>query len=70
MRIWISGGGTAGHVYPALTVLEAGADEDADVLWIGTAGALEAGIVTAPRDHVRRRRRRPAGGHRTATVRA
>jgi UDP-N-acetylglucosamine--N-acetylmuramyl-(pentapeptide) pyrophosphoryl-undecaprenol N-acetylglucosamine transferase len=45
MRIWISGGGTGGHVYPALTVLEASGAEVADVTWLGTPDSLESRIV-------------------------
>lgn len=44
MRIWISGGGTAGHVYPALTVLDALA-APAQVAWLGTADSMEASIA-------------------------
>lgn len=47
MRIWISGGGTGGHVYPALTVLDAGGPEATDVLWLGRAEGIEATIIRA-----------------------
>jgi UDP-N-acetylglucosamine--N-acetylmuramyl-(pentapeptide) pyrophosphoryl-undecaprenol N-acetylglucosamine transferase len=46
MRIWISGGGTAGHVYPALTVLGASTSEQLAVTWFGRPGSLEEAIVT------------------------
>jgi UDP-N-acetylglucosamine--N-acetylmuramyl-(pentapeptide) pyrophosphoryl-undecaprenol N-acetylglucosamine transferase len=45
MRIWVSGGGTAGHVYPALAAIEAGGAEVADVLWLGTAAGMEGAMV-------------------------
>ncbi|MFN2114525.1 MAG: UDP-N-acetylglucosamine--N-acetylmuramyl-(pentapeptide) pyrophosphoryl-undecaprenol N-acetylglucosamine transferase [Anaerolineae bacterium] len=45
MRVWISGGGTAGHVYPALTVLEAAGPELSEPLWVGTASGMEASIA-------------------------
>jgi UDP-N-acetylglucosamine--N-acetylmuramyl-(pentapeptide) pyrophosphoryl-undecaprenol N-acetylglucosamine transferase len=47
MHLWISGGGTAGHVYPAFTVLDA-LDGEADrVTWIGRGAGMEAGLVAA-----------------------
>jgi UDP-N-acetylglucosamine--N-acetylmuramyl-(pentapeptide) pyrophosphoryl-undecaprenol N-acetylglucosamine transferase len=49
MRVSISGGGTAGHVYPALTVLRTAANRVADVTWIGTAGSLEEQLVQRER---------------------
>ncbi|MFC2030412.1 glycosyltransferase [Chloroflexota bacterium] len=54
MKLVVSGGGTGGHVYPALTVIEtllstpAGARSQLrsdDVLWVGCRGGLEEGIV-------------------------
>ncbi|MCE5204322.1 MAG: undecaprenyldiphospho-muramoylpentapeptide beta-N-acetylglucosaminyltransferase [Actinomycetia bacterium] len=46
MRFLLSGGGTAGHIYPALTVasLLAGGARD-DVLFVGTPDGLEARLV-------------------------
>ena len=45
MRILMSGGGTAGHVYPALTVAEQFAAAPDEVLFVGTPDGLEARIV-------------------------
>ncbi|GBD13252.1 UDP-N-acetylglucosamine--N-acetylmuramyl-(pentapeptide) pyrophosphoryl-undecaprenol N-acetylglucosamine transferase [bacterium HR24] len=51
MRLVLCGGGTGGHIYPALSVLEAltqelGLDNDLDVLYLGQAGALEDELVS------------------------
>ena len=47
MRFWIVGGGTGGHVYPALAVARAlqAAAPDAALTWIGSVGGMEAQIV-------------------------
>jgi UDP-N-acetylglucosamine--N-acetylmuramyl-(pentapeptide) pyrophosphoryl-undecaprenol N-acetylglucosamine transferase len=45
VRVWMSGGGTAGHVYPALAVAGRLAAEHDDVLFVGTPGGLEARLV-------------------------
>ena len=58
-RIAIAGGGTAGHVQPALAVAEAyrAALPDVDILFLGTPDGAESRLV-------------PAHGYRLATVRA
>ncbi len=58
-RIAIAGGGTAGHVQPALAVAEAyrAAVPDVEVLFLGTPTGAESRLV-------------PAHGHRLATVTA
>jgi UDP-N-acetylglucosamine--N-acetylmuramyl-(pentapeptide) pyrophosphoryl-undecaprenol N-acetylglucosamine transferase len=46
MKIIISGGGTGGHIYPALTIARAISDiQPADILFVGTRQGLEADIV-------------------------
>lgn len=49
MRLVLTGGGTGGHIYPAIAIAEAFAAERAfaplDVLFIGTRDGLEAEIV-------------------------
>lgn len=47
MRLLITGGGTGGHTYPALTTLSALQRRGVphDVLWVGTANGLEARIT-------------------------
>jgi UDP-N-acetylglucosamine--N-acetylmuramyl-(pentapeptide) pyrophosphoryl-undecaprenol N-acetylglucosamine transferase len=45
MRLLITGGGTAGHVYPALSVLATPAAQQTEVLWVGTQGGLEQGLI-------------------------
>ena len=51
MRVLLTGGGTGGHVYPALAIAEALGAESAlqplDVLFVGTRGGLEREIVPA-----------------------
>ncbi|MEX1047804.1 MAG: undecaprenyldiphospho-muramoylpentapeptide beta-N-acetylglucosaminyltransferase [Actinomycetota bacterium] len=48
MRVVISGGGTAGHVYPALALAKCLAERfDARIGFVGTATGLEADLVPA-----------------------
>ncbi len=47
-RIIVSGGGTGGHIYPALTIArEILAIEEAEILFVGTARGMESRIVPA-----------------------
>lgn len=51
MRVMATGGGTGGHVYPALSILDAlrarlSGKEELVVLYVGSKGGLEEGIVT------------------------
>ena len=51
LRLIVTGGGTGGHTYPALTTVRAlrarcaDAGRELDVLWVGTAGGLEARVA-------------------------
>ncbi len=47
MHLWIVGGGTGGHVYPALAVVQAlrDADPHLTLTWVGTARGMEAQLV-------------------------
>lgn len=44
LRLLVTGGGTGGHVYPALSVLEA-FDPRPELLWVGKQGGMEEGIL-------------------------
>ncbi|RJQ11579.1 MAG: undecaprenyldiphospho-muramoylpentapeptide beta-N-acetylglucosaminyltransferase [Bacillota bacterium] len=47
MRLLVTGGGTGGHIYPAIAVARAVLESEpgADVLYVGTVNGLEADIV-------------------------
>lgn len=47
MKIIVSGGGTGGHIYPAITIIQALRERipEAEFLYVGTAQGLEADIV-------------------------
>jgi len=47
VRIIVSGGGTGGHIYPALTIIRALQRKvsDAEFLYVGTAHGMEADII-------------------------
>ena len=47
MRVLITGGGTGGHFYPALSVMEALRDEDPgfELAYVGTRHGIEARIL-------------------------
>lgn len=49
MRLLIAGGGTGGHIYPALAVARSLRERapDADLHWVGGHRGLEAGLVPA-----------------------
>ena len=46
MRLVVTGGGTGGHIYPALAVAEA-MKQDATILYLGKTGGLESELVPA-----------------------
>lgn len=48
MKILVSGGGTGGHIYPALALIKELKKQDSNVecLYVGTENGLEKGIVT------------------------
>lgn len=47
MRILVTGGGTGGHIYPALAIARGIREKNAEneILYVGTAGGMEADIV-------------------------
>lgn len=69
-RILVSGGGTAGHVNPALATAAALARAGADVRFVGTAHGLEHRLVPAAGFPLRTVPARPLRGRRLGAVRA
>src|SRR5581483_2622092 len=55
-RVVFAGGGTGGHLYPAIAIAQRLERADADVTFVGSADRLESTIV-------------PAAGYRLETVR-
>ena len=51
LRVMLAGGGTGGHVYPALSIIASSvrAGEAADFRWVGTANGMEREIVERAR---------------------
>ena len=47
MKVIVSGGGTGGHIYPALTIIRTLQKKvpDAQFLYVGTSRGLEADII-------------------------
>ena len=47
LRIIVSGGGTGGHIYPAITIINTIREKcpEAEFLYVGTPHGLEADIV-------------------------
>ena len=52
LRLIVTGGGTGGHTYPALTAVNAlrkrleATGNSLEVLWVGAAGSLEKRVAT------------------------
>lgn len=52
MRIIVSGGGTGGHIYPAITLINEikRREPEAEFLYVGTSAGLEADII--PKENI------------------
>lgn len=52
MRVMVSGGGTGGHIYPAITIIEAlrALDPSVEILYVGTKKGLESNII--PKENI------------------
>ena len=52
MRVMVSGGGTGGHIYPAITIIERlrAQDPSVEILYVGTKKGLESDII--PKENI------------------
>lgn len=52
MRVMVSGGGTGGHIYPAITIIERlrAQDPSVEILYVGTKSGLESDII--PKENI------------------
>jgi len=48
MKILISGGGTGGHIYPAISIIEAFNEND-EILYVGKKNSMESKLITSLR---------------------
>ncbi len=44
-KVLFTGGGTGGHVYPALAVIEKLKGDNFDIIWIGSSKGMEKQII-------------------------
>ena len=68
MRILIAGGGTGGHVYPGIAIAKElkSADQNVEVLFVGTAQGLENKIV--PKEGFKLKTIRSKGINRNSVI--
>lgn len=45
MRFIVTGGGTGGHIYPAMTIAKKLIENNHDVIYVGRKGSLEERLV-------------------------